>query len=112
MLIGLSFLPRAPGALRWLRRADGARRRARRGVERDGGANERLQRLRIDLVALAQIDGAPGIAVEAGVEQPGRVRQCGALREGHLDDVLVGLAGADDAGVRPHRDAAPLPLLD
>ena len=35
-----------------------------------------------------------------------------ALGEGHLHDALVGLAGADDAVVRPNRDAAPLPLLD
>jgi hypothetical protein len=35
-------------------------RRLRR-VERDGGANEGLQRLFIDLVALMNIDGTPGI---------------------------------------------------
>src|SRR5262249_39896016 len=30
----------------------------------------------------------------------------------HLDDALVGLAGAEDAVVLPDRNAAPLPLLD
>src|SRR5690606_19519890 len=32
--------------------------------------------------------------------------------EGHLHDVLVGLAGAEDAVVLPHRNPAPLPRLD
>jgi len=31
---------------------------------------------------------------------------------GQLHDILVRLAGADDFGVRPHRDPSPLPLLD
>ena len=34
-----------------------------------------------------------------------------ALGEGQLHGGLVGLAGADDSGVRPHRNS-PLPLLD
>src|SRR5216684_7504971 len=38
--------------------------------------------------------------------------QRGALGEGHLHDALVRLAGADDAGVLPHRNPSPLPLLD
>ena len=41
-----------------------------------------------------------------------RVLERRALGERHLDDALVGLAGADDAVVRPHRHAAPFPLLD
>ena len=38
---------------------------------------------------------------------------CGrrALGEGTLHDLFVGLASADDAVVRPHRSAHPLPLL-
>jgi hypothetical protein len=36
---------------------------------RHGGANERLQRLFINLVALMEIDGTPGVAFEAGVEE-------------------------------------------
>src|SRR5262249_6077553 len=35
-----------------------------------GGANERLQCRFIDLVALMEIDGTPGVAFEAGVEEP------------------------------------------
>jgi len=34
------------------------------------GADERLERGLIDLVALAEVDGAPCAAVEAGVERP------------------------------------------
>src|ERR1043166_5217791 len=75
-------------------------------------AYERLQRLLIDLVALVKVDGAPGVAFEAGVEEVGRVVQRGAPGKGHLHDGLVGLAGADDAVVLPHRNAPPLPLLD
>src|SRR5437899_11337721 len=59
-----------------------------------------------------EIDGAPGVAFEAGVEEAGRVLQRGALREGHLYDILVSLTGADDSCVRPHRNPSPLPLLD
>ena len=60
---------------------------------------------------------APDIPVEARVEESRRVLQRRSLRECHLDDALVGLAGADDAAVGPHRRAGirrfhPLPLLD
>jgi hypothetical protein len=63
--------------------AGGASGSARR-VQCHGGANERLQRLFIDLVALMQTDGTPDVAFEAGVEEAGRVRQRGALGEGQL----------------------------
>ena len=39
------------------------------------------------------------------------VERC-ALGESQLDDALVGLAGAKDPAVRPHRNASPLPFLD
>src|SRR4051812_22358106 len=58
-----------------------------------------------------EIDGTPGVALEARVEQPRGVVQPRALGEGQLDDALVGLAGADHAPVRPHGNAAPLPFL-
>jgi hypothetical protein len=38
-------------------------------IQCQGGANERLQCLFINLVALMEIDGAPGVAIEAGVEE-------------------------------------------
>ena len=56
-------------ALWFLLRADGASGRSRRRVQCHGGANERLQRLFINLVALMEIDGTPGVAFEAGVEE-------------------------------------------
>src|SRR5262245_3403749 len=108
--IGPSFLERASSALRCFLRADGARGRSRR-IQCHGGANERLQSLFIDLVALVEIDGTPGVAFEAGVEEA-LVLQRGALGEGHLHGILVCLTGADDSGVRPHRNPSPLPLLD
>ena len=40
------------------------------------------------------------------------VLQRRAVREGELHHARVGLAGADDPGVRPGGHAAPLPLLD
>src|SRR6185295_2642120 len=46
------------------------------------------------------------------VEETGRILQRRALGEGELHDLLVGLARADDAVVRPDRSAHPLPLLD
>src|SRR3979490_3102844 len=105
-------MTRSSSALLSLLRADGAGGSVRRRVQRHGGANERLQRLFINLVALMEIDGTPGVAFEAGVEEARRVLQRGALGEGHLHGILVRLTGADDAGVRPHRNASPLPLLD
>src|SRR4051812_11118158 len=75
------------------------------GVVRHGRADKGLERLLIDLVAFVEIDGAPHIAVEAGVEEARRVCKRGAIREGELHLVLVGLAGAEDAVVLPHRHA-------
>src|ERR1700681_2416616 len=105
-------MTRSSSALWSLLSADGASGSSHRRVVCHGGANERLQRLFINLVALMDIDGAPGVAFEAGVEEACRVLQRGALGEGHLHDILVRLAGADDSGVRPHRNPSPLPLLD
>ena len=48
---------------------NGASGRSRRNVHRHGGANERLQGPFIDLVALMEIDGTPGVAFEARVEE-------------------------------------------
>src|SRR3954453_14498966 len=62
--------------------------------------------------ALMDIDSAPGVAFQAGVEEAGRILQGGPLGEGHFHDALVRLAGADDPAVRPHRNPSPLPLLD
>src|SRR5437899_13010112 len=65
-----SILLRRSSSAHWsLLGADRASGRSRRGVQCHGGANERLQRLFIDLVALMQIAGTTGVAFEAGVEK-------------------------------------------
>jgi hypothetical protein len=38
-------------------------------VQRHGRANKSLQCLVIDLLALVEVDGTPGVAIEAGVEE-------------------------------------------
>ncbi len=47
----------------------------RRRVEVHGGTNQRLQRPFVDLVVLMDVDGTPGVALEAGVEEARRVLQ-------------------------------------
>ena len=61
-----SELPRSPG----LRLGLGLWLGLRLGleIEGDGSADEILQGRRIDLVAFVDVDGAPDIAFEAGVE--------------------------------------------
>src|SRR5262245_43024855 len=65
------------------------------------------------------IDRTPRVAFEAGIKEPCRVSERGALREGQLDGILVRLASADDSGVRPYgnpqhrvRRLSPFHLLD
>src|SRR5581483_4561713 len=77
-----------------------------------GGPDESLQSVLVDGVALVEVDRAPGVPLEARVEETGRVVQRSALRERHLHDALVRLARAEDAVVRPHWRPPPLPLLD
>jgi hypothetical protein len=60
---------RSSGALWFLLSADGASFSWLRRVQCHGGANERLQRLFINLVALMEIYGTPHVAFEAGVEE-------------------------------------------
>src|SRR5262245_56601509 len=62
-------LGRLSTALWFLPRADGASCRLHRCIQCHGGANKRLERLFINLVALMEIDGTPGARFEAGVEE-------------------------------------------
>jgi hypothetical protein len=39
------------------------------GIQRNGGANESLESLLVDLVAFVKVDRAPGVAFQARVEQ-------------------------------------------
>src|SRR5436190_3584939 len=81
-------------------------------VQGHGGANESLQRLLVYLLALVEVDGTPCVPVKTGVEEARRILQSRPFGEGHLHDVLVSLARADQSVVRPHRNPSPLPLLD
>ena len=62
-------MPRQSSALWSLPRTGGASRDSLPHVQCHGGANERLQRLFVNFVALMKIDRAPHIAFEAGVEK-------------------------------------------
>src|SRR6478736_3752548 len=77
-----------------------------------GGAHELLQCRLVDRLAFMDVDGTSRVALQTGVEQALRIRERRATGESHLDDTVVALAGADDAVVRPDRDAAPLHFLD
>src|SRR4029079_3586897 len=86
-------------------------------VQLGGGADQRDERLLVDLLSLVNVDRPPRVALQARVEQAGRIVERRALEERQLDDALVGLARADPAVVRPDRHSrvcrlAPLPLLD
>ena len=69
-------------------RPPGLRLALAREIERHGGADEILQGRLVDLVAFVDVDGAPDVALEAGVEETGRVLQRSSLGEGQLDDLL------------------------
>jgi len=66
---GLEGGQRSSSALWSLLGADGAGGSSHRRVQCHGGANERLQRLLVNLVALMEVDGTPGVAFETGVEE-------------------------------------------
>jgi hypothetical protein len=68
--------------------------------------------LPVERLALAEIDGAAGVAVEAGIEEAGWVVKRSALGKGQLHDGLVRLARADDPSLLPHRNPTPLHRLD
>src|SRR5258706_5596481 len=86
-------------------------------VEGDRLTNERLESGPVDCFSFVDVDRAAGVSVETRVEETSRILERRALGERELHDALVGLAGADDAVVRPDRGARrrgldPLPLLD
>src|SRR4051794_13332462 len=81
-------------------------------VQGHGGPNQSLQRLLVYLLALAEVDRTPCVPFKAGVEEARRILQSRPFGEGHLHDILVSLARADQSVVRPHRNPSPLPLLD
>src|SRR4026208_795813 len=97
---------RNPSGLRFLRRF-----RLARTVEGDRLANERLEGGLVNFFSFVNVDRAAYVSLETRVEETGRILQRRALGEGELHGLLVGLAGADDAVVRPD-GTGPLPLFD
>src|SRR5262249_60435023 len=77
-------------------------------IQRHGRADQLLQRRLVQLLALADVDGAPRVPLEAGVEQTRGILQRCALRKGHLHHALVRLARADEAAVGPDGRSHPL----
>src|SRR5215813_13661066 len=63
-------------------------------IEGDRGTDERLERARVDLLPLMDVNRAPYVPVEARVEELGRVLQRSPLGESELHDGLVRLASA------------------
>jgi hypothetical protein len=80
-------------------------------IQRHGGANQSFQSFLVDLLTFMEVDSTPHSALETGIEEARGIIQKGAFGECHLYRLLVGLAGADDAVVRPH-GVLPLPLFD
>src|SRR5262249_15932512 len=86
-------------------------------VEGDCLANKLLEGGRVHFFSFVDVDRAAHVSLETRVEETGRIFERRAFCEGELHGVLVGLTRADDAAVRPHRNARvrglhPLPLLD
>src|ERR1700704_4403010 len=82
-----------------------------RSIESDGCADERLERIRVNLLVLVNVDGAPGVPVKARVEELGRILQGSALEEGQLHYRLERLSRADAPVMGPYRGAHPFPLF-
>ena len=66
----------------------------------------------VDLLAFVEIDGTPRVSLEARIEEARGIIQGRPFVEGHLHDGFVGLAGAQDPVVVPHRYPSPFPFLD
>src|SRR5688572_17844379 len=68
----------------------------RSGILRHRGLNERLERGRVDLLPLLDVDRPARVAFQAGIEEARWVGDAGSLGERELYDLLVRLSGADD----------------
>src|SRR3954468_1955838 len=66
-------------------------------VQRHGRSNQLLEGADVHALALVDVDGAADVSVQARVEEAGGVLQGGAMGEGQLHDLRVGLAGAHHA---------------
>jgi len=77
-----------------------------RSIESDGRPDERFERIRVNLLTLVNVDGAPYVPVKARVEELGRIFQGSALKEGQLHYRLVRLSRTD----APSWDHTGVPL--
>ncbi len=115
----------AVGAAVGLRRAERARRLAGLrlalllllllllgGVQRGGGAHERLQGLLVQLVAFADVDGAADIALQARVNRPDGSSSAAPFAESSFTTALE--APVTDTSVLEQKfwNPAPFPFLD
>ncbi len=66
----------------------------------------------INLLAIANINCAPYISLETGVENSSRVIQCRAFGKRKFHDFLVTFAGTNDPIMLQHRYATPFPCLN
>src|SRR5574340_1286535 len=81
-------------------------------ILRDRSLDQGLERLSIELFSLPDVDGATPVSLQAGVEEPQRVRHGGPPGEGQLDHLVVGLARADDPSVGPYGHPQRVARLD
>src|ERR1700680_4547448 len=89
---------------------------ARCVVGRHRGADELLEGSFVDLFPFAEIDRAPRVPFQAGIEELLRVFDGGSAKEDELHDLLVRFTCADAAVMRPDgssggRGLLPFPLL-
>ena len=90
--------------------------RARCGIGRHRGADELPEGSFVDLLPFAEVDRAPHVPFQAGIEELLRVFDGGSAGEGELHDLFVRFPCADDAFMGPDGDSGgfwllPFPLL-
>src|SRR6188508_1331841 len=81
-------------------------------VQRDSFADQCLERGLVDLIALVEVDGTPGVAFEARVEEFLRILDLRTFEERQLHDALVCLSRTDHPVLIPDRNSSPLPFFN
>jgi len=81
-------------------------------VEGDGLPDQLSERGAVDLILGPKVDRSTGVPRQSRVEQMVGVREEGALGEGQLDDLLVGLTCTNDSVVRPNGRSHPFPFFE
>ena len=81
-------------------------------VEGDGLPDQVLERGAVDIILFPKVDRSTDVSRQSSVEKMVWVREEGALGEGQLDDLLVGLTGTNDSVVRPNGRSPPFPFFE